>query len=99
MWENTDKRKLLDSFHSLFLWTTVKHIENFNLCNLTVTYAILKEAIWPTAIIEIIKFQPHLDCFFQINYFMNPLKATGITQFETDTFGVVCRILGKDFLN
>ena len=30
---------------------------------------------------------------------MNPLKVTGITQFETDTFGLVCRIQGKDFLN
>ena len=94
-----EKTSYLDSFHSVFFWTTVKHIESCNTCNLTVIYAILKEDIWPVTINKIIKFPPHLDCFFQINYFLNPLKATGITQFETDTFGLVCRIQGKDFLN
>lgn len=38
-----------------------------------------EKVIWPTAFNKIFKFLPHLDTFFQINYCMNPLKATRIT--------------------
>ena len=59
----------------------------------------LQKAIWLTAINEIFKFPPHLRPFCQISYLFELFSGHQITQFKNDTFGLVSRLLERDFAN
>ena len=60
----------------------------------------LQEAIWLTVINEIFIFPPHLNPFGQASYLyeLSP-QAIRITQFKTQTCGLVSMLLERDFVN
>ena len=55
---------------------------------------------WPEySFNEIFKFSPHFDPFGSVNDFcMNSLYATQITQLKNEIFGLVSRLLERDFV-
>ena len=60
----------------------------------------LQEAMWLTVIDEIFKFSPYFYPFGQVNYlYMNTPQATRIIQLKNVTFGLISRLLERDFLN
>ena len=59
----------------------------------------LQEAIWLTVINKIITFPPHLDLFGQENYFYNFSSGYPVTQLKNYTFGLVSRLIERDFVN
>ena len=59
----------------------------------------LQEAIWLTLINEIFKFPTHLDTFVQETTCMNSPQSIWITQLKNDIFGLVSRLLERDFVN
>ena len=63
------------------------------------TFRKLQGAIWLTVIKEILKFPPRLGPFCQINYLFNSIGFTRVTKFKKDTFGLVSKVLERDFIN
>ena len=59
----------------------------------------LRKAIWPTIINKIFKFPSRLCPYCEINYFLNSLWITRVTKFKSDTFGLVSRLLERNFVN
>ena len=54
--------------------------------------------MWLTVINEIFKATSHFDLFCQVNC-LYKLQTTQKTQLKNDTYGLVFRLLEKDFVN
>ena len=52
----------------------------------------MRESHMPTVTNEIFKFSPSLDTFCHINYLLDSLETTTITQFKNDAFGLYFRV-------
>ena len=71
-----------------------------NLQRQSLKFRKLQEAIWLTVINEIFIFPPHLNPFGQASYLYELSPQTiRITQFKTQTCGLVSMLLERDFVN
>ena len=55
--------------------------------------------MWLTVINEIFKFSPHSYPFDQVSYLYELSPGYPKSKFENDTFGLVSRLLERDFVN